>query len=242
MTELEKRIEELKPVFDTEDEPLIDHPSPVDELVNEEPEPETLEPVVEPLAEEPEPETPALVEETKPRIPARYAAKYAEFLKLQEKEKRKTNPKSVVDPPKAAPKQTGDVEMRRVMIAGKWRMVPLQQMKADAPAPVPKKTAYSKLIEEEAVKRMTKNATSIGEIHRIQAKVELPDVDPTKMTIKEIRDLKDQRREQERQEMTKGKRETIVQQIMRDNTKSEFAKLLQIRKLSQGSGYPYRKN
>lgn len=183
----------------------------------------------------------------KPKLPSRFAQKQAEFERARELEARAKGKKVV--PSKTQPvKQevTTGQQMKRVLIAGKWKMVPVtepevmpKQVKRKPAETTPgKKVPYASIIKQDAIKRIEKNATSIAELQRIQYESDLADLNTKDISVRDLRRLRQQKLENDRLEAEKAKKDTLINQIMRDNTKSEFSKLLQIKKLSQGKGYP----
>lgn len=186
-------------------------------------------------------------EPKKPRLPSRYAQKQAEFDRAREMEAKAKGKKPIAA--KSEPIKQENVapgtEMKRVMIAGKWKFVPVtanepvKVTKASVPKEtVTKKVPYANIIKQDAIKRIEKNATSIAELQRIQYEADLSDLNTKDISVRDLRKLRQQKLEKERIEAERAKKDTLINQIMRDSTKSEFSKLLQIRKLSQGKGYP----
>lgn len=249
--ETELFSDEIDPVFETE---LVSDETPEEQFI---PEQEDDEPVPKEIDDKPK------VFKPRERVPTRYAALQKEFEEKKAREERMKK-KTVEEPKKEIKGVVSDnTQMRKVKIGGRYRYVPVvvdpkieEAVVNEEPVSEVKKafvnrsknpvvveteekkrkipTTYAKIINDEMRKKIEKNAKSISELQRLQCEHELTDIDSGTISIKDLRRMRDEKREREREKaLNEGRKDSILKEIMRDDSRSEFSKLLEINRLSK---------
>ena len=243
--------DEIHPVFETE---LVSDETAIEQFI---PEQEDDEPVPKEIDDKPK------VFKPRERVPTRYAALQKEFEEKKAREERMKK-KTVEEPKKEIKGVVSDnTQMRKVKIGGRYRYVPVvvdskieEAVVNEEPVSEVKKefvnrsknpvvveteekkrkipTTYAKIINDEMRKKIEKNAKSISELQRLQCEHELTDIDSGTISIKDLRRMRDEKREREREKaLNEGRKDSILKEIMRDDSRSEFSKLLEINRLSK---------
>ena len=243
--------DEIDPVFETE---LVSDETPEEQFI---PEQEDDEPVPKEIDDKPK------VFKPRERVPTRYAALQKEFEEKKAREERMKK-KTVEEPKKEIKGAvSNNTQMRKVKIGGRYRYVPVvvdpkieEAVVNEEPVSEVKKafvnrsknpvvveteekkrkipTTYAKIINDEMRKKIEKNAKSISELQRLQCEHELTDIDSGTISIKDLRRMRDEKREREREKaLNEGRKDSILKEIMRDDSRSEFSKLLEINRLSK---------
>lgn len=102
-------------------------------------------------------------------------------------------------------------------------------------------TKYAQKIDNDVKKQTVKNVKNFSDLRRVKAiqEVEHVDVDANKASILELRKIKIEQRKKEQAELRNrneaNKRETAMQEILKNDKMSKFAKTVAIKNLSVNS-------
>lgn len=129
------------------------------------------------------------------------------------------------------------MEIHKAVVAKQNIMIKRKPNSTSSNKKIPSK--YAKQIENDVKKQTIKNVKNFSDLRRVKAMQEInpdSDIDASKASIIELRKLKIEQRKKEQSEMKKraeaNKRESKIQEILRNDKMSKFSKTLAIKNLS----------